>query len=195
MFAGTLLSELDLSSLCWDSQREADDDGRDHHHDSQHPEPAPLLLRSAATARRPATRKAPAKTTARRARTTAKRETATAAEANNRAAQATARQGAVVAERATLIGVGATLEARDRVVEFVTDWYETFAAPLTSRELAEKQLRKFERRGTTERNRLERRAQEAPARASSASSRAAAAARPSHAGEKVVRSASPRGLV
>jgi hypothetical protein len=64
----------------------------------------------------------------------------------------------VSAERYALIGVGATLEARDRLVKFASDWYETFAAPLTSREAAEKSLRKFERRGTTERNRIERQA-------------------------------------
>jgi hypothetical protein len=116
------------------------------------------------TRRRPTARKAPAKTTARRARTTAKRETTTAAQANSRAATATARQTQVAAERYALIGVGATLEARDRIVDFATDWYETFAAPLTSREATEKQLRKFERRGTTERNRFERQAKKARTR-------------------------------
>jgi len=117
------------------------------------------------TTRTTAARKASNKATAARgARTSAQRETAEAAQANARAAKATARQGQATAERFTLIGVGATLEARDRVVEFVTDWYETFAAPLTSREAAEKSLRKFERRGTTERNRIERRAKKARTR-------------------------------
>ena len=92
MFAGTLLSELELSSLCWGQQREADDDGRDHqHHDFQQRQhrhgaaaAAAAPKRAGTTRRRTTTRarKAPAKTTARRARTTAKRETATAAQAN-----------------------------------------------------------------------------------------------------------------
>ena len=161
-----MLSELELSSLCWRQQREADDDGRDHdQHHFQRPErryrqqQRRFPKRSGPTTRRRSTaRKAPAKTTARRARTTAKRETTQAAQANANAAKATARQGTVSVERYALVSVGAALEARDRVVDFANDWYETFAAPLTSREAAEKQLRKFERRGTTERNRLERQA-------------------------------------
>jgi hypothetical protein len=116
------------------------------------------------TTRRSTARKAPAKTTARRSRTTAKRQTTQAAQANTRAAKQTAKQGGVSVERYTLIGLGAALEARDRVVGFATDWYETFAAPLASRDGVEKQIRKFERRGTSERNRIERRAKTARTR-------------------------------
>src|SRR5919197_128901 len=102
-------------------------------------------------------RKASAKATPpRRARTSAQRETAEAAQTNARAAKATAGQGQATAERFALIGVGATLVARDRLIEFANDWYETFAAPLISREAAEKQLRKFERRGRKARTRVER---------------------------------------
>jgi hypothetical protein len=112
----------------------------------------------------PSARKAPAKTTARRTRTTAKRQTTQAAKASTTAAKATAKSGGVSVERVTLVSLGAALEARDRVVGFASDWYETFAAPLATREGAEKQIRRFERRGTTERNRLEREAKKARTR-------------------------------
>ncbi len=56
------------------------------------------------------------------------------------------------AERALLIPVGAALIARDRVLESVTDTVSTYAS--TSKTQA--QLRRFERRGATARNRLER---------------------------------------
>jgi hypothetical protein len=48
--------------------------------------------------------------------------------------------------------VGATLEARDRAVALVTDLRET----ATSRKGAERRIGKFERRGTSARNQLER---------------------------------------
>ena len=48
--------------------------------------------------------------------------------------------------------VGATLEARDRAVALVTDLRDV----TTSRKTAEKRIGKFERRGNTARNQLER---------------------------------------
>ena len=48
--------------------------------------------------------------------------------------------------------VGATLEARDRAVALVSDLRDV----ATSRTAAEKRIGKFERRGTTARNQLER---------------------------------------
>ena len=48
--------------------------------------------------------------------------------------------------------VGATLEARDRAVALVNDLRDV----TTSRKAAEKRIGKFERRGTTARNQLER---------------------------------------
>ncbi len=104
------------------------------------------------SSRSTAARKAPSTSTGRRARTIAKNETREAATANVRAAQTTAKQGRNVAERAALVYVGATLEARDRAVALVTDLREV----TTSRKTAEQQIGKFERRGTTARNRLER---------------------------------------
>jgi len=115
------------------------------------PTPSAAAAPASGVASPPPARKAPAKPTAGAARPAAKRE---AAKAQPRAAKPPARP----VERFTLIGLGAALEARDRVVSFATDWYETFAEPLTTRQGATKQLRKFERRGSTERNRLERRA-------------------------------------
>jgi hypothetical protein len=99
-----------------------------------------------------AARKSPSTSTGRRVRTIAKNETREAAQANVRAAKTTAKQGRNVAERAALVYVGATLEARDRAVALVSDLRDV----TVSRKVAEKQIGKYERRGTTARNRLER---------------------------------------
>ena len=56
------------------------------------------------------------------------------------------------AERAVLIPVGAALVARDRVVSSVSDTISSYS----SASRAQAQLRRFERRGITARNRLER---------------------------------------
>ncbi len=56
------------------------------------------------------------------------------------------------AERAVLIPVGAALIARDRVVASVNDTISSYGS--TSK--AQAQLRRFERRGVTARNRIER---------------------------------------
>jgi hypothetical protein len=113
------------------------------------------------TARKPAARKSaarataaksPSSATARRNRTIAANETRDAAQANVRAAKTTAKQGRNVAERAALVYVGATLEARDRAIAFVTDLRDA----TTSRKGAEKRISKLERRGNTARNQLER---------------------------------------
>lgn len=56
------------------------------------------------------------------------------------------------AERAVLIPVGAALTARDRVVSSVSGVISSYSTAAK----AQTQLRKFERRGTTARNRLER---------------------------------------
>ena len=111
-------------------------------------------------ARKPAARRAtattPSKTTGRRVRTQAKNETRSAAKANVRAARTTAEQGKSIAERAALSYVGATLVARDRVIETAGTVADTFG----SRAKAEAELKKlqarYERRGTTARNQLER---------------------------------------
>ncbi len=126
------------------------------------------------TARKPAARKSattraagrstaaqsPSKSTGRRHRTIAANETREAAQANVRAAKTTAKQGRNVAERAALVYGGATLEARDRAVALVTDLRDV----TTSRTAAEQRIGKFERRGTTARNRLERNVRKARTR-------------------------------
>jgi hypothetical protein len=64
------------------------------------------------------------------------------------------------AERAVLIPVGAALIARDRVVESVTDTLSTYGSTTKT----QAQLRRFERRATTARNRLEREVRKARVR-------------------------------
>ena len=61
------------------------------------------------------------------------------------------------AERAVLIPVGAALTATDRVAEAVTDLARTYSTPETAQKPVERDLRRFERRGSTARNRAERR--------------------------------------
>jgi hypothetical protein len=64
------------------------------------------------------------------------------------------------AERAVLIPVGAALTARDRVVSNVNGAIATYSTPAK----AQAQLRRFERRGATARNRLEREVRKARVR-------------------------------
>jgi hypothetical protein len=112
------------------------------------------------TARKPATRrtaaKAPSTATARRQRTIAGNETREAAEAQVKAAKTTAAQGRNVAERAALVYVGATLEARDRVVGLAEGLINRFGTRAAAEREVGKDIRRFERRGTTARNQLER---------------------------------------
>src|SRR5215217_9249009 len=107
-------------------------------------------LTTARAASRSTAANSPSKSTARRNRTIAANETREAAEANVRAAKTTAKQGRNVAERAALVYVGATLEARDRAVAFVTELRDA----TTTRKGAEKRITKLERRGNTARNQL-----------------------------------------
>ena len=85
---------------------------------------------------------------ARRTRSSAQTTARTAAKAQETALEAIAAQ----AQRAVLIPVGATLIARDNVVETVK--------PYVKRETAQREvtktLNRYERRGTTARNKLER---------------------------------------
>jgi hypothetical protein len=64
------------------------------------------------------------------------------------------------AERAVLIPIGAALAARDLVLSSVNDTISSYSS--TSK--AQAQLRKFERRGNTARNRLEREVRKARVR-------------------------------
>src|SRR4051812_17229162 len=108
------------------------------------------------TTSRGTTRTTPSQTTGRRVRTQAVNETRTAAKANQRAARISAEQVGSLAERAALSYVGATLEARDRVIEAAGTFADTFGSrKATERELKKLQSR-YERRGVKARNQLER---------------------------------------
>jgi hypothetical protein len=109
------------------------------------------------TAKKGAATRANKRTTAATKRTTtsAKRTTKSAAQTTQASTRATAREASTgidrvgdVAERAMLTYVGAALAARDSVRDLRTTY--------TSRAEVEKGLRRFERRGTTARNSLER---------------------------------------
>jgi hypothetical protein len=78
------------------------------------------------------------------------------AQASARQAETSTRESASVfgdyAERAVLIPVGAALIARDRVLASVNDTISSYGSTTK----AQAQLRRFERRGVTARNRVER---------------------------------------
>jgi hypothetical protein len=117
----------------------------------------PAARRTATTRRTTSTRATgTSATTGRRVRTQAKNETREAVKAQERAARLTGRQVGTLAERAALSYVGATLEARDRVIETATTIVDTFG----TRKAAERELKKlqgrYERRGVKARNTLER---------------------------------------
>jgi hypothetical protein len=95
-----------------------------------------------------------------RAKAARKPAAAKAAKASSTRSSARATTQTNYAERAVLIPVGAALIARDTVVETVTDTLSTYS----SSSKAQAQLRKFERRGTTARNRLEREVRKARVR-------------------------------
>jgi hypothetical protein len=94
------------------------------------------------------------------ARTRAVHQTESALRSSQTATKETAGVFGDYAERAVLIPVGAALIARDRVVNSVSDTISTYSS--TSKTQA--QLKKFERRGATARNRLEREVRKARVR-------------------------------
>ncbi len=104
--------------------------------------------RSTAAKRGAATRKSAA---ARRS-ASAKRAAATR-EINQRTP---VQQAQAVAERAVLIPVGAALSATDRVTETVADLAKTYGTRARAQKRIERDVKRFERRGTTARNRVER---------------------------------------
>ena len=112
------------------------------------------------TARKTTTRrtaaKSPSTATARRQRTIARNETRDAAQAQVKAAKTTAAQGRNVVERTALVYVGATLEARDRVLGVAGELANRFGSRAAAERELGKDIRRFERRGTTARNQLER---------------------------------------
>src|SRR5919112_4946132 len=105
---------------------------------------------------RPAVKQQNKTAAARRARTTAAKRTESATQAQTNAVRATAQEYATYAERVLLTGVGGALETRDAVVEY----FESLVAKYGSTDAAQRQLtrdlKRYERRGTTARNRFER---------------------------------------
>ena len=116
-----------------------------------------------AKARKPA-RKARATqskaTQAKAARTRAIHQSESAAQQAQTATRETVGVFGDYAERAVLIPVGVALTARDKLVTSVNDTISTYSS--TSK--AQAQLRRFERRGATARNRLEREVRKARVR-------------------------------
>ena len=99
-------------------------------------------------------------TRAKGARTRATNQTRAAVRQAETATRDTADVFGDYAERAVLIPVGAALTARDRVVSTVGDTFSNYSSTAK----AEAQLRRFERRGNTARNRLEREVRKARVR-------------------------------
>jgi hypothetical protein len=99
-------------------------------------------------------------TRAKAARTRAAHQTEAAVRQAQTATRDTAQVVGDYAERAVLIPVGAALIARDRVVTTVSDTLSTYSSTTK----AQQQLRRFERRGVTARNRLEREVRKARVR-------------------------------
>jgi len=116
----------------------------------------------AATARRASTRgTTQAKASqAKGARTRAAHQAESAVRQTQTATRETAGVFGDYAERAVLIPVGAALIARDRMVSSISDTFSSYSSTTK----AQAQLRKFERRGVTARNRLEREVRKARVR-------------------------------
>ena len=99
-------------------------------------------------------------TKAKAARTRAIHQTQSAVRQTEIAARNTVDVFGDYTERAVLIPVGAALIARDRVVSTVSDTISSYGSTTK----AQAQLRRFERRGSTARNRLEREVRKARVR-------------------------------
>ncbi|HEY2571269.1 MAG TPA: hypothetical protein VGI27_07340 [Solirubrobacteraceae bacterium] len=99
-------------------------------------------------------------THAKGARTRAIHQTESALSQAETATRETAAVVGNYAERALLIPVGAALTARDKVFTGVSDTISTYSTSTK----AQAQLRRFERRGATARNRLEREVRKARVR-------------------------------
>ncbi|MGH2903282.1 MAG: hypothetical protein ACRDK7_06830 [Solirubrobacteraceae bacterium] len=115
--------------------------------------PAGKVAKAASARKGPARKTTQAKSTkAKAARTRSIHQTQSAVRQTEIAARNTVDVFGDYTERAVLIPVGAALIARDRVVSTVSDTISSYGSTAK----AQAQLRRFERRGTTARNRLER---------------------------------------
>jgi hypothetical protein len=124
--------------------------------------PATKTSSSRAKAKRKATsaKKVSKATRAKAARTRATHQSESAVRQTQTATRESADVFGDYAERALLIPVGAALVARDKVVSTVSDTISTYS----SSSKTQAQLRRFERRGATARNRLEREVRKARVR-------------------------------
>ncbi len=77
-------------------------------------------------------------------------------ETNANAVKATALEGRAYAERFVLTSVGGVLVYRDTVQELFQDIVKRYGSVATAQKEVTRDLKKFERRGVTARNRLER---------------------------------------
>ncbi|HEX4484546.1 MAG TPA: hypothetical protein VH081_12290 [Solirubrobacteraceae bacterium] len=130
---------------------------------------APSATKSPKASAKPAKARKPARkttttqaksTTAKAARTRAVHQTESAAKQAQTATRETVGVFGDYAERAVLIPVGVALTARDKLVTTVNDTISTYSTSTK----AQAQLRRFERRGATARNRLEREVKKARVR-------------------------------
>ncbi len=110
--------------------------------------------KAAATRKRNATRRSATATraSASRTATSAKTTAETAASATRAESKVRVNQVQQIAERAVLVPVGASLMARDNLVSTV----KGLAGKYGNRTSVERELQRYERRGSTARNRLER---------------------------------------
>ena len=123
--------------------------------------PAAKAAKASTARKASATQSTQAKSTkAKAARTRSIHQTQSAVRQTEIAARNTVDVFGDYTERAVLIPVGAALIARDRVVSSVNDVVSTYGSTAK----AQAQLRRFERRGVTARNRLEREVRKARVR-------------------------------
>ena len=106
------------------------------------------------------TRRKPATASARTSRTTTNARRSTRATTSSTQPKTRGAQAQVLAERAVLVPVGASLLARDNVVSTV----KGLASKYRTRSTFEREIRRYERRGVTARNRLERQVRRARTR-------------------------------
>ena len=104
------------------------------------------------TRRKPATTGTRARTAATGTRTASTRRTSAASTSSSTQPKSRAAQAQVIAERAVLVPVGASLLASDNLVSTV----KGVASKYSTRSKFERELKRYERRGATARNRFER---------------------------------------
>jgi hypothetical protein len=113
----------------------------------QSPSSTTVARRKRTGSRSNTTRRSTRSATTRRARSTR-----TAARSHTSTSTTPIQQAGVLAERAVLVPVGATLLARDNLVSTARD----LASRYSTRTKVEQEIRRYERRGSTARNRFER---------------------------------------